>query len=147
MAIKVNGTNVITDARALNNITSVDSTTATAITNAGVGGSGTSVGAWVNFGMFGGTSIRDDDNVSSITNNGVGDETVNFSSSFVDDDYAFCVGANTDGTTHTGLPKGGARANGYNDPPTTMTTSALRLLYGKDGDIRDFNTASLMVVR
>lgn len=38
MAIKVSGTNVITDARALNNITSVDSTTAAAIGNAGVGG-------------------------------------------------------------------------------------------------------------
>ena len=38
MAIQVSGTNVITNARALNNITSVDSTTATAIGNAGVGG-------------------------------------------------------------------------------------------------------------
>lgn len=38
MAIQVGGTSVITDARALNNITSVDSTTATAIGNAGVGG-------------------------------------------------------------------------------------------------------------
>lgn len=38
MAIKVNGTTVINDSRALNNITSVDSATATAIGNAGVGG-------------------------------------------------------------------------------------------------------------
>ena len=39
MAIKVNGTTVINDSRALQNIASVDSTTATAIGNAGVGGS------------------------------------------------------------------------------------------------------------
>ena len=45
MAIKVNGTTVINDSRALNNITSVDSTTATAIGNAGVGGSTTLITA------------------------------------------------------------------------------------------------------
>ena len=38
MAIKVNGTTVINDSRALTNIASVDATTATAITAAGVGG-------------------------------------------------------------------------------------------------------------
>ena len=38
MAIKVNGTTVINDSRALQNIASVDSATATAIGNAGVGG-------------------------------------------------------------------------------------------------------------
>ena len=39
MAIKVNGTTVINDSRALSNIASVDATTATAIGAAGVGGS------------------------------------------------------------------------------------------------------------
>jgi hypothetical protein len=38
MAIKVNGTTVINDSRALSNITSVDSTTKSAIETAGVGG-------------------------------------------------------------------------------------------------------------
>ena len=41
MAIQINGTTVINNSRALTNITSVDSTTATAIGNAGVGGSST----------------------------------------------------------------------------------------------------------
>ena len=40
MAIKVNGTEVISDSRALNNIASVDATTAASITAAGVGGGG-----------------------------------------------------------------------------------------------------------
>lgn len=40
MAIKVNGTTVIDDSRNLTNITSVDSTTVTALSNAGVGGGG-----------------------------------------------------------------------------------------------------------
>ncbi len=43
MAIKVNGTTVINDSRALSNITSVDATTATAFGNAGVGGLSTVV--------------------------------------------------------------------------------------------------------
>ena len=41
MAIQVSGTEVISNARALNNIASVDATTAAAITAAGVGGGGT----------------------------------------------------------------------------------------------------------
>lgn len=43
MAIKVNGTTVINDNRALSNIASVDATTATAFGNAGVGGLSTVV--------------------------------------------------------------------------------------------------------
>ena len=43
MAIKVNGTTVINDSRALSNIASVDATTATAFGNAGVGGLSTVV--------------------------------------------------------------------------------------------------------
>ena len=38
MAIQVNGTEVISNSRALNNITSVDATTAAAVGAAGVGG-------------------------------------------------------------------------------------------------------------
>ena len=41
MAIKVNGTEVISDSRALNNIASVDATTAASINAAGVGGGAT----------------------------------------------------------------------------------------------------------
>ena len=41
MAIKVSGTEVISDSRALNNIASIDATTATAISDAGVGGGAT----------------------------------------------------------------------------------------------------------
>ena len=44
MAIQVNGTTVIDNSRALNNITSVDSTTKSAIETAGVGGSTTNLG-------------------------------------------------------------------------------------------------------
>jgi hypothetical protein len=49
MAIKVNGTTVINDSRALQNIASVDSTTVTALGNAGVGGGATElITNWTN---------------------------------------------------------------------------------------------------
>ena len=43
---------------------------------------------WVNFDGEGTVSIRDDFNVSSITDNGTGDYTVNFSTNMSNDDYA-----------------------------------------------------------
>ena len=45
MAIKVNGTTVINDSRALQNIASVDATTVAAISAAGVGGGATGGGS------------------------------------------------------------------------------------------------------
>jgi len=50
MAIKVNGTTVINDSRALSNIASVDATTATAIGAAGVGGASTLISDSVSVG-------------------------------------------------------------------------------------------------
>jgi hypothetical protein len=44
--------------------------------------------AWVNFNGTGTVSIRDDYNVSSITDNGTGDYTVNFSTAMANTNYA-----------------------------------------------------------
>lgn len=44
--------------------------------------------AWVNFNGTGTVAIRQDGNVSSITDNGTGDYNVNFTSSFIDANYA-----------------------------------------------------------
>jgi hypothetical protein len=46
--------------------------------------------AWVNFNGTGTPAIREDGNVSSITDNGTGDYTVNFTTAMPDADYA-CV--------------------------------------------------------
>ena len=45
--------------------------------------------AWVNFSGQGTVAVRDSENVSSLTDNGTGDYTVNFSSVFGAADYAF----------------------------------------------------------
>ena len=62
--------------------------------------------AWVNFNGTGTVAIRQAFNVSSITDNGVGDYTVNFTNSMVDADYCFDLSASDDGTT-------AGQTNGY----------------------------------
>ena len=53
--------------------------------------------AWVNFNGTGTVAIRRAFNVSSITDNGTGDYTVNFTNAMVDANYA--ASCNTDGGT------------------------------------------------
>ena len=54
--------------------------------------------AWVNFNGTGTVAIRASGNVSSITDNGVGDYTVNFTTAMQDVDYSFS-GAGRDGAS------------------------------------------------
>lgn len=49
--------------------------------------------AWVNFNGTGTVSIRDSYNVSSITDNGTGDYTVNFASAMLNTNYSVVIGA------------------------------------------------------
>jgi hypothetical protein len=61
--------------------------------NSGYGSAATAYGcrAWVNFNGTGTPAIREDGNVSSITDNGTGDYTVNFTTAMVDANY--CIQA------------------------------------------------------
>ena len=63
--------------------------------NSGYGSVATAYGcrAWVNFNGTGTVAIRASGNVSSITDNGVGDYTVNFTTAMVDADYAINITA------------------------------------------------------
>ena len=90
--------------------------------NSGYGSAAVAYGcrAWVNFNGTGTVAIRASGNVSSITDNGTGDYTVNFTTAMVDANYARCVSAGANGTTtssNTQAP--------YNTSPTT---SALRIV-------------------
>jgi hypothetical protein len=55
--------------------------------------------AWVNFNGTGTVAIRSSYNVSSITDNGTGDYTVNFTTAMVDADYCATMGIERDSTT------------------------------------------------
>ena len=60
------------------------------------------VKAWVNFNGTGTVAIRDDFNVSSITDNGTGDYTVNFSNSLGSSDYCTLCTCADPGTANRG---------------------------------------------
>lgn len=103
MGMKVNGTS---------GLTFPDTTT---LASAGQA----SVQAWVNFNGTGTVAIRASYNVASITDNGTGDYTVNFTTAMVDADYSALVvngGANTVDA-----------AKIYN-PGTPQTASLVRVL-------------------
>ncbi len=57
--------------------------------------------AWVNFNGTGTVAIRAAGNVSSITDNGVGDYTVNFTTSMPDANYSTTLSAVTNNTSNT----------------------------------------------
>ena len=62
--------------------------TATALTTASGSAPSYSARAWVNFNGTGTVAIRASGNVSSITDNGVGDYTVNFTTAMADINYS-----------------------------------------------------------
>ena len=84
--------------------------------NSGYGSVATAYGvrAWVNFQGTGTVAIRDDGNVSSVTDNGTGDYTVNFSTAMPDVNYS--VGFTGDGTI----------LNGHNGFSNDFTTTSHR---------------------
>lgn len=84
--------------------------------NSGYGSAATAYGcrAWVNFNGSGG-GIRGSGNVSSISVNGTGDYTINFSSAMPDTNYAATFGGgrgNTDGNFNAGVDWNSAPATG-----------------------------------
>lgn len=95
--------------------------------NSGYGSVATAYGcrAWVNFNGTGTVAIRGSGNVSSITDNGTGDYTVNFSTSMPDVNY--CVHLTADYAQH--MVKSAATFGGSGTNPTT---SAVRV-YTRDG--------------
>jgi hypothetical protein len=68
--------------------------------------------AWVNFNGTGTVAIRASGNVSSITDNGVGNYTVNFTTVMPDDTYTQVVSSSSPGTASGfAMPGSGAVAN------------------------------------
>jgi len=84
--------------------------------------------AWVNFNGTGTVAIHASYNVSSITDNGTGDYTVNFTNAFSDANYAFVTGSNSRSAGNDGPVI-------LQDPANAPTTSAIRLLCGLPGPV------------
>lgn len=77
--------------------------------------------AWVNFNGIGTVAIRAAFNVSSITDNGTGDYTVNFTSALADGNYAAVGMATFDPFGNSSVPVVGGQRS------TTPTSSSFRL--------------------
>lgn len=111
--------------------------------------------AWVNFNGTGTVAIRAQYNVSSITDNGVGDYTINFTTALAGANYSFAGAiANTSDSWVSTLAgairgAGGIQSHGSTAP----TSSALRIetLYGSsaasDGAKIDFSAIYVAIFR
>lgn len=73
-------------------------TTATSLTTASGSAPSYSARAWVNFNGTGTVAIRASGNVSSITDNGTGNYTVNFTTAMPDENYSVTGSANFNDT-------------------------------------------------
>jgi len=80
--------------------------------------------AWVNFDGSGTAAIRDDFNVSSLTDNGTGDYTITFDTALANNDYALVTNQRLD--TSGGAPNIVHTGNEHDD----NTTTAARIICG-----------------
>ena len=104
--------------------------------------------AWVNFNGTGTVAIRASGNVSSITDNGTGDYTVNFTTAMPDANYSSVVSQSNDvGFTPQLIAVNNKSAGGYAN--VTPTTSAFRFTGGRatDGAAVDILYALVSVFR
>jgi len=101
--------------------------------NSGYGSAATAYGcrAWVNFNGTGTVAIRASGNVSSITDNGTGDYTVNFATAMSDANYATSITVNR-GNTNTTLINISRLADELSAP----TTVAVRVVTGVPDGLR-----------
>jgi hypothetical protein len=95
-------------------------------------GNGTQIGtlcrAWVNFNGTGTVAIRASFNVSSITDNGTGDYTINFTNAMPDTNY--CPVTQSVGETTTSLRGGSMIMGTWTGGATLKSTTQLRIYTG-----------------
>ena len=107
--------------------------------------------AWVNFNGTGAVAIRASGNVSSITDNGVGDYTVNFTTAMPDANYAVSLsgpqlGTGTGSNISIGIRTSSAAGS---DPSTSISTTSVRIMtrVGINGDAIDSDFFSVAIFR
>jgi hypothetical protein len=115
--------------------------------NSGYGSAATAYGcrAWVNFNGTGTVAIRASGNVSSITDNGTGDYTVNFTTAMADANYSvagssyYGVDSNPSGDMILSIAR---RANAFTASSIRVSTSA-----ASSGTPYDQTTVSVDIFR
>ena len=102
--------------------------------------------AWVNFNGTGTVAIRASYNVSSITDNGTGDYTVNFTTALADANYCVATTAMVVADQGSSYQFGIRTTTNLSTAATTKTTSALRLLSRREADT-DLNDCNVTIFR
>jgi hypothetical protein len=112
--------------------------------NSGFGSVATAYGcrAWINFNGSGTPSIRGSGNVSSITDNGTGDYTVNFTTAMPDVNYSFVATSdnNENGVSDAFSTPSSRGTDTY--LTSSVRFSVLRLRF----DVQDFRDATIITV-
>jgi len=131
MPITINGSGTVTGISAgglPDSCITTDDIAANAVTAAKLGADQASglAKAWVNFSGTGTVAIRASFNVSSITDNGTGDYTVNFTTAMVDANYSVVATS----TIQVGVSNNGCIVSVRNTSGTTptQTTSGTRII-------------------
>lgn len=146
MPIAINGSGTITGIAVggmPDGVVDTDVIAANAVTTAKLGTNEASglCKAWVNFNGTGTVAIRDSYNVSSITDNGTGDYTVNFTTALEDANYSAVFGATIDGATI-----GGAAC--IKTAPTTTSLTILGIALGSSSNTNsDKSVVSVAIFR
>lgn len=106
-------------------------------------GGASPIQAWVNFNGSGVVSIRQSDNVSSITDNGIGQYTVNFTSAMTDADYVVLA------MGEVGTENGDGGQGFMISSSTAPLTTAVRIVFkqGNEVGFRDTDIACVAIIR
>lgn len=117
--------------------------------NSGYGSSAVAYGcrAWVHFDGSGTPAIRGSGNVSSITDNGEGDYTINFTNAMPDRNYAVTGAARyADGASPTAVRYVGISSGA--DFGTAITTTSVRVAVAfANGSLQDPDVATVVIHR
>jgi hypothetical protein len=115
---------------------------ATALSTASGSAPSYSARAWVNFDGTGSVSVRASGNVSSISDNGTGDYTVNFSTGMPDANYT------VNGSVNTISGNVGIFTSVINSTDFNKTTSSVRVnSYNQGGVLFDTNSTNVVIFR
>jgi len=140
--IQSNGTTVLGVTSTGTSVTGTQSVSGNLSFNSGYGSSAVAYGcrAWVNFDGTGTPAIRASGNVTSITDNGTGDYTVNFTNAMPDANYSICGTAGANPTYFAQV------LSPY--PYSTQTTSAMRFrVFGSASTLSDVDLLSIAIFR
>jgi hypothetical protein len=113
--------------------------------NSGYGSVATVYGcrAWVNFNGTGTVAIRASGNVSSITDNGTGDYTVNFTNAMPDANYGVCITGGALNSSSASIMSGAVLDN-----TAVPTTSALRIICANGTNtVQDYERVYVVILR